>query len=346
MIAYNSKVLTGQSGKWLSYEDPNPLNLPPFTMRILFEDLTYNPTNAPSGSWKTGATWTRVSSDPNVWDYCRTTNNPEDWSDEFKATKDGQLGDSRFHVLGANTTGVTDMSAMFYNTGICSTVLFDTSAVTDMSAMFSSTGTIFERGTPFITSIPRFDTHNVTDMSYMFYYSDLTSLPLLDTGNVTSMKGMFQGITAFNNPGIASIPDLDTSKVTDMSYMFNQSGLEIVPDLDYSHATDMSSIFSFSLITYCPDLYTPSVTNLSAAFEHTPLTNVPDLTTDNATDVRWMFNVCPLVESGALDLYTKMSSQTTPPSLHNSCFAACGSSTTTGAAELAQIPNSWGGTAP
>lgn len=346
MIAYNTKVLTSQSGKWLSFEDPNPLNLPPFTMRILFEDLSYDPTNAPSGSWKTGATWTRVSSDPNVWDYCRTTNNPEDWSNEFKATADGQLGDCRLHVLGANTTGVTDMSGMFYNTGICSTVLFDTSTVTDMSAMFFYTGTTFHGGTPRLTSIPRFDTHNVTDMSYMFYYSDLTSLPMLDTGKVTTMKSMFEGITAFDNPGLPSIPDLDTSSVTDMSRMFNHSGLETVPDLDYSHVTDMSSIFSFSLITYCPDLYTPAVTNLSAAFEYTPLENVPDLTTDNATDVRWMFRVTPYVESGALALYTKMSTQTTPPAQYNSCFSNCGSSTTTGAAELAQIPSSWGGTAP
>lgn len=346
MITYNTKVLTSQSGKWLRFVDnPNPLNLPPFTMRFRFEDLSYNPTNAPSGSWKAGATWTRVSSDPNVWDYCRTTNNPEDWSNEFKATKDGQLG-TRFHVLGGNTTGVTDMSGMFYNTGICSTVLFDTSAVTDMSAMFFSTGTNFERGTPFITSIPRFDTHNVTDMSYMFYYSDLTSLPLLDTGKVTSMKGMFQGITAFNNPGIASIPKLDTSRVTDMSDMFNQSGLEVVPDFDYSHVTDMSGIFYYSFIRSCPDLYTPAVTNLSHAFDHTPLTNVPDLTTDNATDVRFMFRVTPYVESGALALYTKMSTQATPPEQHISCFSNCGSSSMTGAAELAQIPSSWGGTAP
>jgi len=57
------------------------------------------------------------------------------------------------------------------------------------------------------------------------------------------------------------------------------------------------------------------------------------------------FHNCTKVESGALALYQQASTQTRPPSSHTYCFRSCGSDTTTGAAELAQIPSSWGGTA-
>jgi hypothetical protein len=58
-----------------------------------------------------------------------------------------------------------------------------------------------------------------------------------------------------------------------------------------------------------------------------------------------MFAWCYEVQSGALALYNQMSTQITPPAEHTQTFRSCGSHTTTGAAELAQIPSSWGGTA-
>ena len=50
---------------------------------------------------------------------------------------------------------------------------------------------------------------------------------------------------------------------------------------------------------------------------------------------------CNNVESGALALYNQLSTQTTPPSNHSQTFYDCGSNTTTGAAELAQVPSDW-----
>lgn len=64
----------------------------------------------------------------------------------------------------------------------------------------------------------------------------------------------------------------------------------------------------------------------------------------SATTVDWCFAGCSNVESGALALYNQMSTQTTPPQYHQYCFTNCGRDTVTGAAELAQIPSSWGGT--
>ena len=58
-----------------------------------------------------------------------------------------------------------------------------------------------------------------------------------------------------------------------------------------------------------------------------------------------MLYSCEKVESGALALYNQMSSQVNPPRRYSYCFTGCGEDTTTGYAELQQIPQSWGGLA-
>jgi hypothetical protein len=71
------------------------------------------------------------------------------------------------------------------------------------------------------------------------------------------------------------------------------------------------------------------------------LTTVPLFNTSKVTNVDQMLWDCNNVESGALALYNQLSTQTTPPSNHSQTFYNCGSNTTTGAAELAQIPSDW-----
>jgi len=66
--------------------------------------------------------------------------------------------------------------------------------------------------------------------------------------------------------------------------------------------------------------------------------------TSKVTDIRGMLYQSYNVQSGALALYQQASSQDIPPSQHSQTFYNCGSNTTTGAAELAQIPSDWGGT--
>jgi len=57
--------------------------------------------------------------------------------------------------------------------------------------------------------------------------------------------------------------------------------------------------------------------------------------------MRYTFDGCTSVESGALALYQQASTQSNPPQQHSYTFRNCGSNTTTGSAELAQIPNDW-----
>lgn len=90
---------------------------------------------------------------------------------------------------------------------------------------------------------------------------------------------------------------------------------------------------------------TSTVTSFVRTFENcTSLVQVPLFDTSNVTNCDYAFSNCYNVESGALALYTQMSTQTNVPSSHSNCFTNCGRDTVTGAAELAQIPSSWGGT--
>ena len=73
----------------------------------------------------------------------------------------------------------------------------------------------------------------------------------------------------------------------------------------------------------------------------TGLEAVPLYDTSTVTKVTNMFYGCTGVKSGALALYNQMANQATPPAYHDYCFYNCGSGTTSGAAELAQIPSGW-----
>ena len=120
--------------------------------------------------------------------------------------------------------------------------------------------------------------------------------------------------------------DMDMTGVTDVSYLFNS-------------AWSVQNIFSIR--------NTSAVTNFKFFIGHSgriiAIPSIPLFDTSSATNVDSMCQNTRNVESGALALYQQMSSQATPPSSHQSCFTGCGAGTTTGAAERAQIPKSWGG---
>lgn len=188
MLKINNKVLKINSN-WLngvtSPEPPtpdpyNPLNLPPYTMRVLYTD-GFTP-EVSTGNY----TLTQVSVSPNVWDITKLSSKTH-WSTVF--WNDIASWNNLLGVYGANLNGVTDMDWLFKG---CSNLeyvaLFDTSSVTSMESMF--------QGCSSLTSIPLYDTHNVTDM-YMLCYecSSLESIPSFDITNVTTMTYSFYKCT-------------------------------------------------------------------------------------------------------------------------------------------------------
>ena len=175
IIKFNNSILK-YDGKWLETNarpDYNPLNLPPNTFRVRTNDG--NPPGwIPSTSYYETATLVPGTTD--VYDVYRSGTNLQSM---FRSAN------TIIEVLGANTTGVTDIHYIFKNCVNLTTVaLFDTSSVTDMSEMF--------RGCSSLTNTPLFDTSKVTNTFYMFQgCSNLTSIPLFNTSNITNMQAMF-----------------------------------------------------------------------------------------------------------------------------------------------------------
>lgn len=68
----------------------------------------------------------------------------------------------------------------------------------------------------------------------------------------------------------------------------------------------------------------------------------PHINVSKVTNMTYMFEDCKKVKSGSLALYQAASS-TGKVTSYNGCFYRCGAMTETGAAELAQIPETWRG---
>ena len=319
--------------------EPSPVDLPAYTIRLRYRDGV-----TPSFAYGTA---TQVSQSPNVWDL---TYESGSWRNLLKDDAD------LLEVLGANSTGVWRMDGMFnWCENLTSVAVFDTSACTILSQMFNNCSSLqsiplfdtssatnisyFVSGCTLLTTVPLFDTHNATDVSGFFYgCTSLTSIPQLDTSSATNMYGMFTGCTH-----LTTIPLIDCSKATNMDYMFNGcTSLTSVPQLDTSSATSMESMFGYSSIVTVPLLNTSNVTNMYAMFNNcNNLTSIQLLDTSSVTNVADMFSSCHNVTNGALALYQQMSTQTNPPTNHARTFYNCGDETTTGQAELAQIPSDW-----
>lgn len=157
----------------------------------------------------------------------------------------------------------------------------------------------------------------------MYSQSELLEVLGANTTGVTSMRDCFGHCDK-----LTSVAIFDTSSVTNMSIMFDScESLTTLPLFDTHNVTDFSYMcFGLSWGGWLP------------------LTSIPLFDTSSATNVEGMFGYAKNVESGALALYQQMSTQTNPPSSYSYCFTNCGYKTVTGAAELAQIPSSWGGT--
>lgn len=134
-----------------------------------------------------------------------------------------------------------------------------------------------------------------------------------------------------NSIGTARIIAANTTGVTNLYRAF----------VGFYKESDSSQL---KFIGDVPLFDTSSVTNFSDVFSG-DITNIPDFDVSSVTNCSYAFSGCTKVESGALNLYQKLSALGAQVTNYNSCFNNCGRDTVTGAAELAQIPTSWGGTA-
>lgn len=267
----------------------NPLNLPAYTMRLKFTDGV-------TPTFERG-TATQVSSSPNVWDLTYSDSN---WS--------GLIHDQTelLEVLGANTTGVTDMctwypipdqpsshatKGLFLNcTKLTKVALFDITTAKICTDKQVSFGGMFN-GCSSLTSVPWFDTANCTSLRELFNgCSSLTSVPRFDTSKVTNMDSMFSRCSS-----LTTVPKFDTSNVTNMHALFYYcTSINNIPLFDTSKVTDMSIMFtSCKELSSVPLFNTSNVTTMSGMFMIHPgggsLRTVPLFDTSKVTDMSNMF---------------------------------------------------------
>lgn len=173
----NNKVLkNAATDKWLTKKegDPyNPLGLLPYTIRIQVKPGTHLVQATPKG------TITPVTGETDVYDVCTAgLSNPGDWSNLLFGGEDYDVDwepkpvDSNvIAILGANSTGVTNMSYMCnYCISLKDVALFDTSSVTNASDMFNMAFSENISFTTVLSNIPDFNFVALTNATNMFRY--------------------------------------------------------------------------------------------------------------------------------------------------------------------------------
>ena len=121
----------------------------------------------------------------------------------------------------------------------------------------------------------------------------------------------------------------------------NTTGVTSMRGLFYGNAYEDIGTMLRSVVLFD----TSAVTNMTGMFRYCyRLQSIPLYPTNSVTNMDYAFADCKRVESGSLALYNQASSQSTPPTTYANCFKNCGTYTVTGAAELTNIPSSWGGT--
>ena len=209
-----------------------------------------------------------------------------------------------------DTRKVTNMSHMFEGIGHNSmtsfelTGKFDTSKVTDMSDMFSGTGytkmASFKLGSKFYTE-------NVTEMSKMFYQTGKTKLTTLglgdnfNTGKVTNMSEMFKEMEALTELDLKD--KFDTSKVTNMSGMFWGTGSSSITEIKLGDKFDTSNVTNMNSMFYETGKNTLTALDLGDKFY-----------TTNVTDMTSMFYQTGLTAMTTIDLgpaFTKIAGTNT-----------------------------------
>ena len=109
-------------------------------------------------------------------------------------------------------------------------------SVTNRSGAFS--------GDTELVYCPKVDTSNVTRMDYMFSgCTNLEYVPELDMTNVTKINGMFGRCT--NLKGF-NFKNLDTSKITSISKLFENSKFDVVDFSDWDTTTFKSTYYAFA----------------------------------------------------------------------------------------------------
>lgn len=139
------------------------------------------------------------------------------------------------------------------------------------------------------------NTDKTIDKNIYFIPTKSNGTPLLDTSQVTDMTYLFTGCT-----NLQTIPLLDTSNTTITKGMFsNCTGISEVSKLDLSHVTDMSYMFNgCSELKTIPQFDVGNATKTGSMFYGcAKLITVPQLNTIKVASMNNMFFDCASLQS-------------------------------------------------
>lgn len=313
MINFNNGTLRVQD-KWLYPNGTIPkVDLPPYTMLI-----EYLPGVTPwNGSYWPGVqddrtllgTVRQISVTPNIWEWHYENSS---WSGCIP--KSDIRNEHIYQDLGADINYAGQMIAIH---------AANLTGVYDIDYLASHC--------PWFYYCAEIDTHHVMYMTELFTWDiNLTRAPNFDLSNTRYIRDAFWNCRKLIDVPKLNIQDVYYSAIirpsdaVDYTNLFNNcKSLTQIPILDYTHATNTEAMFEGC----------------------TGLTKINHISIPNVITCATMFKDCVNVESGALKLYQELSALGNQIDRHEECFKNCGINTSTGLAELQQIPQSWGGLA-
>lgn len=237
-----------------------------------------------------------------------------------------------------------DLTGMFY--GCTSLVhLPINNACKQELGRLSNTSYMFYGCTSLVDTLP-YGCYN--DASYMYYNCKNIESATVNINNSINCESMFEGCTKLKT---VNLTINKWSKVKSKRMFMGCTNLtSIILDtpadyFDTVFRLNEDSRYMFAdcaKLSAIPTLDTSTVEDARYMYRGcTSITTVPLLNLSSATYIAGIFKNCYYVQSGALALYQQTSTQANPPRVYAEAFMNCGIYTTTGAAELAQIPSDW-----
>jgi len=188
-------------------------------------------------------------------------------------------------------------------------------APADSSSLFGNLSSLTT-----IEGLSNLNTTGVTDMSGLFTgdasLTELSGLGTFDTTNVTDMSSLFTNTYELSDNTFAEIKSWNTSKVTDMSFMFEGIGATTLDLSNFvtSNVTNMASMFrgednlkDINLSSFDTSKVTSMSRMFNSAASLTDL-DISSFNTNSVTSMGSMFKGCDSLESIKLGVAFKFSS--------------------------------------
>lgn len=320
---YNGSPLT-YNGSWLSLQVPKPSALAPYTVRFEFASSVVDPTLY-IYHWKSGGTWTRVSSDPNVWDFTY----PSTLWDGFDANVVSILPSCK--IIDANLRDVISLTGSFRSqSNITSVYLGDLWSLQSFDQPFTGCTSItdFVIGDIGELSSASYIPTNIGDGSFIpaqssierFHIGDcyknmswvtdsVHSCPYLKSITIgvqyatTGIHAMFKNASGSSKGLTITLGDMPL--VEDASQAFRAAGASYSStDIMESEVfvilgampsvTETSEMFAYSYIFgQAPNMDLSNVTNAYHMFEGSHFSSAPRYSMPVCTTAERMFASCP-----------------------------------------------------